>query len=200
MLKIGITGGIGSGKSTVAKVFELLGVPVYYADAASKRLYHTDPELKASLQQHFGADIYQDDVLDKQKLATLVFNDPAQLQLLNKLVHPPTIRDAAEWMNRQNAPYVLKEAALLFESGSVDGLDYVIGVSAPKALRIHRVMQRDAIGREDVLARMARQIDADIKMRLCDHVITNDEQQLVIPQVLALHEKLIEKSRNRSSA
>lgn len=200
MLKIGITGGIGSGKSTVAKVFELLEVPVYYADAASKRLYHTDPELKASLQQHFGADIYQDDVLDKQKLATLVFNDPAQLQLLNKLVHPPTIRDAAEWMNRQKAPYVLKEAALLFESGSVDGLDYVIGVSAPKALRIHRVMQRDAIGREDVLARMARQIDADIKMRLCDHVITNDEQQLVIPQVLALHEKLIEKSRNRSSA
>lgn len=198
-LKIGLTGGIGSGKTTVAKIFELLGVPVYYADTASKRLYHTDPELKENLKLHFGADIYQNEILNKQKLAGLIFSDPAKLELLNKLVHPPTIRDAEQWLASQTAPLVIKEAALLFESGSVTGLDYVIGVSAPKALRIHRVMQRDSITRDDVLARMARQIDADMKMRLCDYVIQNNEQSLVIPQVLALHERLLQKSLDRNS-
>ncbi|OLY94863.1 dephospho-CoA kinase [Cnuella takakiae] len=194
MLKIGLTGGIGSGKTTVAKIFELLGVPVYYADSASKRLYHTDPELKANLKMHFGNDIYQNEMLDRQKLASYVFGDPAKLELLNRLVHPPTIRDAEAWMKGQTAHYVIKEAALLFESGSVAGLDYVIGVQTPKALRIHRVMQRDGATREEVLARMARQIDADMKMRLCDYVIQNDEQSLIIPQVLALHERLLQKS------
>lgn len=192
VLKVGLTGGIGSGKSTVAKMFELLGVPVYYADAASKRLYHTDRELMASLKEHFGEDIYTADQLNRQKLAALVFNDPAKLELLNRLVHPPTIRDAEDWMKKQTAPYVIKEAALLFESGSVSGLDYVIGVYAPVHLRIKRTMDRDNVSREEVQARMNRQIDEDIKMRLCDFVITNNEQQLVIPQVIQLHRQLLQ--------
>src|SRR5829696_237109 len=121
VLKIGLTGGIGSGKSTVAKIFEILQVPVYYADAASKRLYHTDAELMASLKKHFGADIYTDKELNRAKLSQLVFSDPEQLALLNSLVHPPTIRDAEAWMQRQTAPYIIKEAALLFESDSVRG-------------------------------------------------------------------------------
>lgn len=198
ILKVGLTGGIGSGKSTVAKIFELLNVPVYYADAASKRLYHTDQELMANMKLHFGEDIYTGEQLNRQKLATLVFNNPEKLELLNRLVHPPTIRDAEEWMKRQTTPYVIKEAALLFESGSVSGLDYVIGVHAPTHLRIKRTMDRDGVSRHEVLARMNRQIDEDIKMRLCDFVVTNNEQELVIPQVLRLHEQLLKLAAQQS--
>ena len=195
MLKIGLTGGIGSGKTTVAKIFELLNVPVYYADAASKRLYHTDKDLMASIKKHFGEDVYTNDQLNRSKLAALVFNNPEKLELLNRLVHPPTIKDAEEWIKRQSAPYIIKEAALLFESGSAAGLDYIIGVQAPQHLRIKRAMDRDGVTREEVLSRMKRQIDEEIKMRLCDYIIINDEQQLVIPQVLQLHHTFIELSK-----
>jgi len=192
MLKIGLTGGIGSGKTTIAKIFELLNVPVYYADEASKRLYHTDKGLITDIKKHFGEDIYTNEQLNRSKLAALVFNDPDKLELLNQLVHPPTIRDAEEWMQKQTAPYVIKEAALLFESGSASGLDYIIGVQAPSHYRIKRVMERDGVKREDVIGRANRQIDEEIKMRLCDFVIVNNDQELVIPQVLELHSKLTE--------
>ena len=191
MLKIGLTGGIGSGKSTVAKIFELLQVPVYYADEASRRLYHTDPELMAQIKKHFGEDMYSEGQLNRNKMAEIVFNDPQKLELLNQLVHPPTLRDAQEWMLAQQAPYVIKEAALLFESGSAAGLDYIIGIQAPVAVRLKRVMDRDKTTREEVLSRMNRQIDEDIKMRLCDFIIRNNEQELVIPQVLDLHQNLL---------
>src|SRR5687767_4377670 len=135
MLRVGLTGGIGSGKTTVAKIFELLNVPVYYADDASKRLYHTDKDLIASIKKNFGEDVYTGDQLNRSKLAAIVFADPGKLDLLNQLVHPPTIRDAEEWMKKQTAPYVIKEAALLFESGSASGLDYIIGVKAPSHYR-----------------------------------------------------------------
>ncbi|HEU4471782.1 MAG TPA: dephospho-CoA kinase [Flavisolibacter sp.] len=194
MLKIGLTGGIGSGKSTVARLFELLNVPVYYADEASKRLYHTHAGLMASLRQHFGEDIYAGNQLNRQALASIVFNDPQKLALLNRLVHPLTITDAAEWMDRQQAPYVVKEAAIIFESGSAAGLDYIIGVYAPRALRIKRVMDRDGLTREEVTGRMDRQINEEIKMKLCDFVLTNNEQELLIPQVLRLHARLVEQA------
>jgi dephospho-CoA kinase len=192
MLKIGLTGGIGSGKTTVAKLFELLNVPVYYADEASKRLYHTDSDLIASIKKYFGEDIYTNGQLNRSKLAAIVFNQPEKLELLNRLVHPPTIRDAEEWMKKQSAPYVIKEAALLFESGSASGLDYIIGVQAPFHYRIKRVMERDGVKKEDVVGRANRQIDEDIKMRLCDFIIVNNDQELVIPQVLELHSKFLE--------
>jgi len=192
MLKIGITGGIGSGKSTVCRVFELLGIPVYYADAMAKEIMNRDPELQEQVKQHFGDDIYDSQgQLNRQRLGSIVFNDQAKLQLLNSLVHPATIRDSERWAAQQQAPYVLKEAALLFESEAFHYLDRIIGVSAPQPLRLRRVMQRDKASREEVLARMHKQMDETIKMRLCDYVIYNDEQQMVIPQVLALHEQLI---------
>ena len=191
MLRIGLTGGIGSGKSTVAKMFELLHIPVFYADAASKKLYQTDQELIASIKKYFGEDLYVNGQLDKQKLASIVFSDPSKLELLNQLVHPPTIRDAENWMKKQTSPYVIKEAALIFESGSSAGLDFVIGIKAPLHLRIKRVMERDHVTRDEVLSRMNRQIDEDIKMRLCDFIIDNSEQVLVIPQVLELHHYLL---------
>lgn len=187
MLKIGLTGGIGSGKTTVAKIFELLNIPVYYADEASKRLYHTDKNLIADIKKKFGEDVYTNEQLNRSKLAAIVFNDPHKLELLNQLVHPPTIRDAEEWMKKQTAPYAIKEAALLFESGSAAGLDYVIGVKAPSHLRIKRVIDRDGLSRDEILSRANRQIDEDIKTRLCDFVINNNEQELLIPQVLELH-------------
>ena len=191
VLKIGLTGGIGSGKTTVAKIFELLEIPVYYADEASKHLYHTNKQLMTALKSHFGEDIYTDEELNRSKLAAIVFNDPAKLQLLNSLVHPLTITHAKEWMAKQTAPYIIKEAALLFEAGTSRDLDYIIGVSAPQHLRIKRVMDRENVTREEVIKRMKRQIDEEIKMMLCDYVIKNDEQELVIPQVLKLHEQLL---------
>jgi dephospho-CoA kinase len=198
MLKIGLTGGIGSGKTTAAKIFELLNIPVYYADLAARELYHSDADLMQKIKTNFGEDLYKDNQLNRARLAELVFTDPQKLELLNQLVHPPTIRAAEEWMKKQKAPYVIKEAALLFESGSVSGLDYVIGVKTPTHLRIKRVMDRDGLTREAILNRMARQIDEEIKWKLCDFLLVNDEQQLLIPQVLELHEKLLELSRERS--
>jgi len=130
--------------------------------------------------------------LDRNHLAQLVFNQPEKLELLNSLVHPPTLRDAEQWIASQSGPYIIKEAALLFESGSAGQLDYIIGVTAPVHLRIKRVMDRDHISREQVQYRMDRQMDENIKMRLCDFIIHNDEQQLVIPQVLQLHAQFLE--------
>lgn len=191
MLKIGLTGGIGSGKSTVAKVFEILGIPVYYADEHAKRLMHDDPELKHKIITAFGESIYPDGILNRKELAQIVFNDPGKLQLLNSFVHPATIQDAENWMDAQSAPYSIKEAALIFESGIQQYLDLVIGVTAPAPLRIQRTMQRDGITREDVLVRMNKQLDDDIKMKRCDFVLINDETEMLLPQILALHQKLL---------
>lgn len=190
-LRIGLTGGIGSGKTTVARIFQTLGVPVYFADQEAKRIMNEDELLRQQVIEHFGKETYKNGRLDSKYLAAIVFNDRKKLDLLNSLVHPATIRDGEAWMSRQTTPYAIKEAALIFESHSQEYLDYVIGVSAPEPLRILRSMQRDGIGREAVLARMSKQIQEVIKMRLCDFIIYNDEQQLVIPQVLQLHEKLV---------
>jgi dephospho-CoA kinase len=187
MLKIGLTGGIGSGKSTIAKVFEVLGVPVYYADDAAKRLMNENEELKQQLIHHFGADTYINGMLNRSHLSAMVFNSREKLDLLNSLVHPVTITDAAAWFARQQSAYVIKEAALLFESGTTAGLDYVIGVYAPVPVRIKRVMDREGVTAGDVKRRMVSQVDDTIKMRLCDFIIKNDGQQMVIPQVEQLH-------------
>jgi dephospho-CoA kinase len=183
---IGLTGGIGSGKSVVAKIFSTLGIPVLNADEAAKQIMQTSPEMKAKLIEQFGSSIYDASGLQKEKLAAIVFNDPFQLQLLNAIVHPVTIQAAKDWAAKQTSPYVIKEAALIFESAAADGLFKVIGVTAPLSLRIQRVMQRDGVSKEQVEARMQHQISDTIKMRLCDFVIDNNNQQMLIPQVLEL--------------
>ncbi len=191
LLKIGLTGGIGSGKSTVAQMFAVLGIPVYSADEASKRLMVENEELKSAIINHFGKASYVDGNLNRQYLAKLVFNDSKKLSLLNSLVHPATLSDAASWIKKQVAPYIIKEAALIFESGSNKSLDYVIGVDAPKDLRIQRAMLRDNISAQQVEDRINKQMDEQEKLQLCDYVIVNNEHQLVIPQVIALHEKFL---------
>lgn len=191
MLKIGLTGGIGSGKSTVAKVFQTLGVPVYNADAVAKKLMSESPILHEQLTAAFGEETYLDNVLNKVYLSAKVFGNEEELKKLNRIVHPVVIQAGEDWMNAQTTPYAIKEAAIFFESGSAGGLDFIIGVYAPKALRMQRSMHRDDSNRQQVLARMEQQLDEELKMKLCDFVITNDEQQLILPQVLALHEKLI---------
>lgn len=192
MYIIGITGGIGSGKSTVARVFGLLGIPVYSADDAAKEIMIKDPLLVAQIKEHFGPEAYlADGTLHRKFISNIVFNDKEQLAVLNSLVHPATIRDSEAWAAQQDAPYVIKEAALMFETESFHYVDKVICVYAPEALRIHRVMKRDNVTRNEVLARMHKQIDDRIKMKLADYVIYNDEQQMIIPQVLALHQQLI---------
>ncbi len=196
MLKVGLTGGIGSGKSTVARIFEVFGVPVYYADDEAKRLMNEDAKLKSAIQKSFGAGSYINEELDRKYLASVVFNDPGKLHQLNALVHPATLKDAAEWMLQQRTAYLIKEAALIFESGSQDGLDYVIGVSAPRDLRIQRVMKRDGISQEEVVSRMDRQLSEDDKMKRCDFVIINDEQEMLLPQVIGLHERLTTESKS----
>lgn len=198
MLKIGLTGGIGSGKSTVAKIFEVLGIPVYYADTEAKRLMNSNEKIKESLRQHFGEATYKNEELDRKYLADIVFNNPEKLDLLNALIHPVTIKDAEEWMQRQAAPYSIKEAALLFESGAAENLDFVIGVYAPQALRIKRVMKRDNLAQDEIVKRINRQVNEEMKMKLCDFVITNNEQELLIPQVLKLHQHFISLANSSS--
>jgi dephospho-CoA kinase len=194
-LRIGITGGIGSGKTTVARVFGVLGIPVYYADDAAKRIMNEDEGLKKEIIKNFGDLSYNEGKLNREYLASIVFHDKKKLSILNSLVHPATIRNSIAWMKCQTAPYAIREAALIFESGVQDQLDFIIGISAPVELRIQRAMQRDNLTRQQVQDRMDRQINETIKMRLCDYVIVNDEKKPVIAQVLKLHEKLKEKSK-----
>ena len=194
MLRIGITGGIGSGKSTVAGIFNVLGIPVYSSDDASKRLMAEDEDLKKNIIKCFGEESYINGILNRKYLAAQVFNDSKKIVLLNSFVHPATINDARRWMEKQNTSYIIKEAALIFESGSDEFLDYVIGVKSPVDLRIERAMKRDNVTRGQVEARMKLQMDEDEKMKRCDFIIVNDEQQMLIPQVLLLHERFLKEA------
>ena len=187
---IGLTGGIGSGKSTVAKIFASLGVPVLDADATAKQIMNTDSSIKEALIALFGKEVYINGQLNRALLSQIVFGDAFKLAQLNAIVHPAAIQYAKDWAAQQSAPFVIKEAALFFESGSADGIHKMIGVTAPKHLRIQRVMQRDHISREEVLKRMEHQLEDSLKMKLCDWVIQNDDQHLLIPQVLAIHQSL----------
>jgi dephospho-CoA kinase len=192
MLKIGLTGGIGSGKSTVANIFKVLGIPVFDADTVAKDLMEFNFELRDSLIKHFGEQVFEAGHLNRKWLAGKVFKDPYELNILNAIVHPLTLQVAEDWFLKQNAPYAIKEAALIFEAGAGAGLDYVIGVFAPQHLRIQRVMKRDSLSRDEVLERMDRQISDTIKMKLCDFVIVNDDQKILTQQIIDLHQKFTE--------
>ncbi|HWB27810.1 MAG TPA: dephospho-CoA kinase [Chitinophagaceae bacterium] len=199
VLRVGLTGGIGSGKSTVAHIFTVLGIPVFDADTVAKNVMNEDEELKKKIIDVFGEQAYTGNQLNRKYIASIVFSDAWKLEQLNAIVHPATIAAAEQWMRWQTSPYAVKEAALLFESGSAAGTDVVVGVFAPQALRIQRVMERDNVNREEVMKRISNQIDDEIKKKLCDFVLINDEQQLLLPQVITLHEQLLQLAKQRNN-
>jgi len=186
MLKVGLTGGIGSGKSLVAEMFKLLGIPVLHADDTARYLMEEDPILKSAIGQLFGTEVYQDGRLNRPFLASVVFNDKAKLEQLNALVHPATIAYGRDWAAKQTAPYTIKEAAIFFESGSYTEMDRMIGVYAPYETRLRRAMQRDHADAATIRQRMDKQMNEDEKMSRCDYIIHNDESRSIIEQVLAL--------------
>lgn len=193
MKKIGITGGIGSGKTTVARVFEQLGIPVYHADYWAKEIMNTDLLVIERLKELFGKNIYDSaGKANRKRIAEIVFADKNKLNELNSAIHPAVWLHGENWLKQHaDKPYILKEAAILFESGGNKGVDKVIMVSAPLEKRIERVMKRDNVTRQEVEARMANQWDDEKKIALSDFVIVNDDKQLVIPQVQEIHRQLI---------
>jgi dephospho-CoA kinase len=190
MFKVGITGNIGSGKTTVCKIFEVLGIPVFYADDEAKKVMIEDDVLIAGIKQAFGNEAYfEDGTLNRKHIAGIVFNNKEELLKLNALVHPAVFRAFDKWViNQNNVPYVLKEAALLFESDSYKMCDRSVMVTAPLDIRIQRVTQRDGITADEVKSRNDRQFSEEKKLAMANDVIINDDTQLVIPQVIKLHE------------
>lgn len=193
---VGITGGIGAGKSTVAKVFSLLSVPVYYADDRAKWLMAHDEALKGKIIQAFGEDSYTDKgILDRAFLAEKVFSNPQNTEIINGLVHPAVADDFRTWAEQQQSPYVLKEAALLFESGSYKELNKVINVSSPLRIRVARIMTRDPHRTaEQVNNIIDKQLPDEDKNRMADFLIKNSDNHMIIPQVLQIHAKLVEEA------
>ena len=188
-IKVGIAGGIGSGKTIVCDIFKVLGVPIYNADLEAKLIMNKSDQVRQAVIATFGDQTYQNGILNREFLAAQVFNDADQLAKLNAIVHPAVIQAAEDWADAQTAPYSLKEASILFESGSYKKLDYTILVTAPVEIRIARVMARDQVTREQVLARMNNQLPDEEKAKLADFVIINDGIQALIPQVMALHHR-----------
>ena len=195
MLKIGITGGIGSGKTTVSTLFEAFGIPVYYADNEAKRLMNTNGEIIRAIIDLLGTESYVDGNLNRKHIADKIFTNPEIRTALNNIVHPFTIADSERWMMEQTTPYVLKEAALIFESGADKHLDFVIGVNCPEDIRIERIMKRDHLDKNAALARIKGQMDEKEKMNKCHFIINNNEENFLTTQVLELHHVLLEKAK-----
>ena len=193
MIKIGITGGIGSGKSVVASLFQLLGVPVYIADEESKRLTNQSMTIRRQLIAHYGEAIYTAEGLKKPLLAAKIFQDPAQRRIVNGIIHPEVKHHFEAWAAQQETPLCAIESAILFESGFDQVVDTHLMVYAPKALRIERATARDAASREAIQQRIESQMADEEKRELADHLIYNDNQQPLIPQVTALIARLTAK-------
>ncbi len=192
MLKAGITGGIGSGKTIVSRIFQSLNVPVYDSDTSAKILMDTDPVIREKLTQLFGEELYRHQKLDRPMLSRIIFNDPEKLEQVNRIVHPRVREHFNNWCNRQaHAKYILQEAAIIFESGAYRFLDKIVTITAPLELRIDRVMARNNLSREEVLKIVDRQIGEEERIKRSDYVISNDDKALVIPQVLAIHDELL---------
>ncbi|MDZ7876632.1 MAG: dephospho-CoA kinase [Saprospiraceae bacterium] len=192
-LKVGITGGIGSGKTTICRIFETLGIPIYYADDRAKALMTEDGDLVKAVKNLFGGAAYlPDGTLNRALISQIAFSNPLKLNELNALVHPAVQLDGERWHNAQvGVPYTLKEAALHFESGGYKLMDKMICVVAPKEVRIERVLLRGGLTHADIEARMSKQLPDEKKIEKSDFVIYNDGQEGLIQQVMAIHKKVI---------
>jgi len=194
MLRIGITGGIGTGKSTIGRIFELLGIPVYDADSQAKKLMVNNSALKKSIINVFGKDSYLGDELNREYLGEKIFKDEKRVNQLNALVHPAVALDFKYWCSDKELKYVIKEAALLFETGSYQDLDFTILVVAPEDLRINRIKKRDPQRSKELIQNIIdNQIDVEKAKSYADFIIFNDETHMIIPQVLTIHDRIIKK-------
>ncbi len=190
MLKTGVTGGIGSGKSVISRVFSTLGVPVYNADEQAKKLVNEKNELQEAIGKEFGDEVWSGGKLNRKRLASVVFNDPDALARLNEIVHPAVARHFKHWTEQHTAsPYIIKESAILFESFTYRELDYVMLVVAPEEIRIKRVMERDDTDAGSVRLRMINQWPDEKKNPLADKILLNDGNNPLLEVLLGLHEK-----------
>ncbi|MCO6500466.1 MAG: dephospho-CoA kinase [Vicingus serpentipes] len=190
---IGLTGGIGAGKSTVAMIFKALGVPVFNSDIEAKRIVNTDKEVIASIKKVFGEDVYLHNVLDSKKIADLAFTDKTVLHKLNGIIHPKVKEAFDKWIkNNPQEKVLIKEAAILIETGNYQDLDKLILVVAPKEVKVTRVMNRDGVDSVAVTNRMNAQLPDVEKQKVADFIIHNNDEQLVIPQVLSIYKQLNE--------
>jgi dephospho-CoA kinase len=190
-LKLGVTGGIGSGKTTVCRIFCVLGIPVFSADSEAKVIMDSDEAVKKQVNALAGKDMYTSGTLDRIGMASLIFNNRELLQKINAIIHPVVTGRFLDWEKTQNAPYVILEAAILFESGAVKILDRVLTVIAPEEERIERVVKRNSLTREQVIERIRNQSDDKYKISLSDYVIRNSENDMIIPAVLNIHGEMI---------
>ncbi|MCD6556366.1 MAG: dephospho-CoA kinase [Bacteroidales bacterium] len=198
MYIIGLTGGIGSGKTVVSKVFENLGIAVYNSDIEAKLLMNNNPEIINKFKMIFGFEIYDDNNrLNKKKLADLIFNDKNKLKTVNSIVHPAVKKHFTNWVQMQKSPYVIKETAILFESGTYKEVDKIITVTAPLDLRISRLIGRDRLSKEAIIERVNNQLNEDYKIKNSDYVIYNDNKQLIVPLILKIHQKILEILKNK---
>lgn len=193
-IRIGVTGGIGSGKSLVCKVFEVLGIPVYYSDDESRKLIDGDPMIIEQVSTLFGSHLYAGGSLDRKALAAVVFSDGEKLDRLNAVIHPRVKEHFLAWCAMQSSPYVIKEAAIMFESGAYKDLDYMVTVSAPLELRIKRVMERDGLAAEEIRQRIGRQLTDEEREKRSDFVLLNDGSRLLLPRIVDLHGIFLEKT------
>ena len=190
MIKVGLTGNIGSGKSMVSRIFEILGVPVFHADTEAKK-FLTHPKVLTHLESAYGDVVVSNGVIDKKALAAIVFNDKIALDKLNGLIHPLVREAFFSWIEtKKEYPYIIQEAAILFESGFNEFFDKVITVSCDEALAIKRVVERDGVSEAQVKERLQNQMSQDEKVAKSDFMILNNEDELIIPQVLEMHRQL----------
>jgi dephospho-CoA kinase len=195
-LKLGVTGGIGSGKTSVCKVFSVLGVPVFSADHAARIIIDSDEHIKNAINSIAGADLYSNGCLDRTALATLIFNNNTLLTKVNSLVHPVVFNHFAIWEKNQTAPYIIMEAAILFESGASKLVDKVATIVASEEERLNRVVLRSKLSRQQVLERMRNQLDDESRIRLSDYIIYNSENDMIIPAILKIHENIMANLKN----
>ena len=188
---IGLTGGIGSGKSTVLELFKFLGVKTYSADESAKKLVNTDPYLINLIKSSFGENIYDKGQLNSKKLSDIVFEDKEKLKLLNSIIHPAVAKDFKLFLNSNNEDYIVKEAAIIFETKSENNYDKIILIQSPLEIRIERVINRDNISREEVMKRINNQLDENLIIDKCDYVISNENKEDLEDKVLSIHHDLI---------
>ncbi len=190
-LKLGVTGGIGSGKTTVCKVFGVLGIPVFSADDEAKNIQDNDRDIQIKINSLAGKDLYSSGKLDRNELAEIIFNNRELLQKVSSLIHPAVFRSFGEWVNKQDSPYSIMEAAILFESGAFRLMDRIVTVVTPLEERIERLLSGNRLSREQIIERVKNQIDDESRVKQSDFVISNSENDMIIPAIIGIHEKML---------